>query len=54
MSQPKLGSGERFKKLKEKLSKQPGVTNPGALVAHIGRERYGNKKMASLAKNGKK
>jgi hypothetical protein len=54
MSEPKLGSGERFKKLKEKLSKQKGISDPGALAASIGREKYGAKKMSSLAQKGKK
>lgn len=51
---PKLGSGARFKKLKSKLSKEKGVTNPGALAAAIGRKKYGNKKMSKMAANGKK
>ena len=54
MKQPKLGSGERFKKLKEKLSHQKGIKNPGALAASIGREKFGNKKMSQLAQKGKK
>lgn len=54
MSLPKLGSGTRFKQLKNKLSHQKGVTNPGALAAAIGRKKYGPKKMASLASKGKK
>ena len=52
--QPKLGSGERFAKLKAKLSKQPGINNPGALAAHIGMEKYGKKHMEKLAQKGKK
>lgn len=50
----KLGSGERFKKLKGELSKEKGVYNPGGLAAAIGRKKYGKKKMASLASKGKK
>lgn len=50
---PKLGNGERFAALKEKLSKQPGVRNPAGLAAAIGRKKYGATKMASLAKKGK-
>jgi len=46
---PKLGTGARFKALKSKLSKKPGITNPGALAASIGRKKYGAKKMASMA-----
>lgn len=52
-SKAKLGSGGRFAALKSKLSKQKGITNPGALAASIGRKKYGAKKMASLAAKGK-
>lgn len=54
MAEPKLGSGERFSRLKAKLSKRPGVTNPGALAAYIGRKKYGAEKMAKLSEHGKK
>ena len=47
-----LGQGGRFAALKEKLSKQKGVTDPGALAAAIGRKKYGAKKMASMAAKG--
>ena len=50
----KLGSGERFAALKGKLANEPGVTNPGALAASIGRKKYGVKKMASWAAKGRK
>lgn len=52
--QPKLGFGTRFKNLKNKLAHQPGVKNPGAVAAAIGREKYGNKKMAAMSAKGKK
>lgn len=54
MSQPKLGSGKRFAKLREKLSHQKGITNPGALAASIGAKKYGQNKMTSMAIKGKK
>lgn len=54
MAKAKLGSGARFKALKNKLSKQKGVTDPGALAAEIGRKKYGNKKMAQLSAKGRK
>ena len=54
MAKAKLGSGARFKALEGKLSKRPGVTNPGALAAYIGREKYGAKKMSSMAAKGRK
>lgn len=50
----KLGSGSRFAALKNKLSKEKGVKNPGAVAAKIGMEKYGKKKMESMAKKGKK
>jgi len=51
--QPKLGSGERFKKLANKFAKR-GIENPKGLAAYIGREKYGEKKMEKLAENGRK
>ena len=51
---PKLGTGERFAKLKNKLSDRPGVTDPGALAAYIGRKKYGKAKFQNLAQRGKK
>ncbi len=48
-----LGEGGRFAALKSKLSKQPGITNPGALAASIGRKKYGAKRMNKMAAAGK-
>lgn len=45
----KVGSGERFAKLENKLSNQPGVNDPAALAASIGRKKYGAAKMNSMA-----
>jgi hypothetical protein len=50
---PKLGSGARFKALTTKLKKR-GAKNPKALAAYIGRKKYGPKKMAAMAKKGRK
>lgn len=50
----KLGGGGRFAALKAKLGKEKGVSNPGALAAYIGRQKYGDKKMASMANKGRK
>ena len=50
---PKLGSGARFKALKTQLKKR-GAKNPKALAAYIGRKKYGPKKMAAMAKKGRK
>lgn len=52
MNQPKLGSGGRFAALKNKLSHNPKIHNPGAVAASIGREKYGKKKFQSLAAHG--
>lgn len=54
MKEPKLGSGDRFAKLKATLSKEPGVTDPGGLAAAIGRKKYGNEAMNKMAQAGKK
>jgi hypothetical protein len=51
---PKLGSGERFKKLKAALSKKSGIKDPAALAAAIGRKKFGNAKMAQLSAKGRK
>lgn len=48
MAKAKLGSGQRFKALKGKLSRQ-GVRNPGALAASIGRKKYGKQRFQKLA-----
>lgn len=50
----KLGAGGRFAKLKNALAHRPGVTNPGALAAAIGRKKYGSKKMARMSAAGRK
>ena len=49
----KLGSGERFKKLKGSLMRQGGVIDPAALAASIGRKKLGAKKFNALAAKGK-
>jgi len=54
MSLGKLGSGERFAKLKNALSHEKGIKNAGALAAVIGRKKWGNKKMAAWSAAGKK
>jgi hypothetical protein len=48
-----VGSGGRFAALQNKLSGKPGVTDPGALAAAIGRKKFGNAKMQSMAAKGK-
>lgn len=49
-----LGQGGRFAAMKKSLASQPGVTNPGALAAFIGRKKYGATKMAKMAAKGRK
>lgn len=51
----KLGSGGRFKALKEKLQKQgKSAESAKAIAASIGRAKYGNKKMSAMATKGRK
>jgi hypothetical protein len=52
-SSAKLGQGGRFASLKQKLTRQGGIENPGALAASIGRKKYGKAKFQSLAAKGK-
>lgn len=42
-----------FNKLKGELAHRPGVTNPGALAAYIGKKKYGSKAMQQHAALGK-
>ena len=46
---PKLGSGKRFQNLKKQLAAKPGVTDPAALAAAIGRKKFGAKKFNKLS-----
>ena len=48
------GGGGRFAALKEKLSHEKGVTDPGALAAAIGRKKYGSSRMAKFSAQGRK
>jgi hypothetical protein len=43
---------EGFAKLKGQLAHRPGVTNPGALAAYIGRKKYGASKFNQAAASG--
>jgi hypothetical protein len=49
---PPLGSGQRFAELEQKLAQRPGVRNPGALAAFIGRKKYGSGEFARLGARG--
>lgn len=44
-----LGTGQRFAALKSSLASRPGVRNPGALAAYIGRKKYGATGMGRLS-----
>lgn len=54
MAKPPLGSGARFSALTKQLASRPGVTNPKALAAYIGRKKYGASRMAKMSANGRK
>jgi len=51
---PRLGSGERFAALKAELAGKPGIRNPGAVAASIGRKKYGKAKMVRMAAAGRR
>jgi hypothetical protein len=40
--------------MQKKLASKPGIRNPAAVAAAIGRKKYGAKKMASWAAKGRK
>ena len=48
----RIGSGRRFRGLEAALTK-PGVRDPAALAAAIGRRKYGKERFQELAKHGK-
>ncbi len=52
-AEKKNGTYVGFDAMKAKLAKRPGVTNPGALAAYIGRRKFGSKGFAALGRYGK-
>lgn len=52
-TQKKKGHYIGFGKLKAELADRPGVTDPAALAAAIGRRKYGKGKYQSYAARGK-
>ena len=54
LDSPKLEGGEKFAALSKKLSQEPGVKDPDALAASIGREKYGKEKFQKMAAAGRK
>jgi len=53
-SRSKPGTGARFKALAKSIAARPGVRNPKAVAASIGREKYGTKRMAGWSAAGRK
>lgn len=49
-----LGEGGRFAAVEEKVAKEPGVRDPAAVAAAIGRKALGAKKFGKLAAKGRK
>lgn len=52
-AKPKLGTGERFSRLKAALTARGDVRDPAAVAAAIGRKKYGTKRFQKLAVKGK-
>lgn len=50
----KKGTSIGFGKLKGRLAREKGVTNPGALAASIGRKKFGAAGMAKKSAMGRK
>jgi hypothetical protein len=53
MAKAPLGSGARFSALTHELAGEPGVRNPKAVAAAIGRKKWGAKRMAQMAAKGR-
>ena len=45
---------EGFKKVEASVAKEPGVRDPDAVAAAIGRKKYGAKKFNKAASTGRK
>lgn len=57
MAKPKLGSGERFRALAQKLASRRGkkkIRDPKALAAWIGRRKYSKARFQQLAAHGRR
>jgi len=53
--QSPLGSGERFKKgVLDMMAEGMSKDKAGAIMASVGRKKYGKKKMADMAAAGRK
>lgn len=51
---PKLGSGKRFDNLVQQLKAKGNISDPNAVAASIGRNKYGKAKFQKLAASGKR
>lgn len=49
-----VGTGKPFARLKAKLARRPGVTDPGALAASIGRRKFGKRLFGRLGALGRR
>lgn len=49
MTTPPAGTGQRFSLLAQQLAAKPGVRNPQALAAAIGRKKFGANRFAQLS-----
>lgn len=54
MAKEPVGSGRRFRLLTAKLAGKPGVKNPAALAATIGRRKFGRERFNKLAQHGQR
>jgi hypothetical protein len=55
LAKPKLGSGQRFKELSEKIQKEgQSKAAAQAIAAKVGMDKYGKSRMQSMAKAGRK
>lgn len=54
MAKAKLGTGTRFKNLKNKLAHEKGIKDPAAVAAAAGVKAHGQKQMTKYSQKGKK
>lgn len=52
-AKPKKGKHIGFNKLSAELAQKPGISDPDALAAKIGMEKYGKAHMAKMAAQGR-
>ena len=48
----KPGGGGKFAALESKLAGKPGIKNPAAVAASIGRKKFGGEQMAEMSARG--